>query len=176
MLNDAQLVLDSNASLAIAVGSQPSAQVIDLAGVGVGQAPPNYFGIQDAVFGEDIGIGDGASPPVLVVIVGTTFTSGGSATLQVQLQYSIDSGTPGYTPSAWKTILQTDTLPISVLTAGTKIAEMTMPPRYPGQAMPRFIRLNYVVGTATITAGTIAFAGITTGRFDNTSAIYAAGY
>jgi hypothetical protein len=176
MLNDTQLIFDNNSSLAIAAGSQASAQIIDLMGGGVGTAPVNYFGVQDAVAGEDIGIGDGVSPPVLVVIVGTTFTSGGAGTLQVQLQASVDSGTPGYTPSAWKTLLMTDTLPLSVLTAGTKIAECTWPPRYPGQAMPRFLRLNYVVGTATMTAGTIAFAAINTGRDDNTSAIYPAAY
>lgn len=176
MLNDTQLIFDSNASLAIAAGSQASQQVIDLMGGGVGTPPPNYFGVQNAVAGEDIGIGDGASPPVLNVIIGTTFTSGGAGTLQVQLQASVDSGAPNYTPSAWKTLLQTDTLPVAVLTAGTKIAECTWPPRYPGQAMPRFLRLNYVVATAAMTAGTIAIANINTGRDDNTNTIYPANY
>ena len=86
MLLDTQLILDNNVSLAIAVPGQPSAFTIDLMGVGVGQAPPNYFGVQDAVFGQDIGIGDGMSPPVLVVVVGTGFTTATGATLRVQFR------------------------------------------------------------------------------------------
>jgi hypothetical protein len=175
MLLDTQLIFDSNSSLIASAVSVPSENVIDLAGVGVGQAPPNYFGVQDLVFGEDIGIGDGASPPVLTVIVGTTFTTANAGTLTVALQYSIDSGAPGYTPSAWVTALQTGAIAVANLTAGQQIAEMTMPPRAPGQGMPRFIRLLYIVANA-FTAGTIAFAGINTGRNDDTKAIYPAAY
>lgn len=166
MLLDSGLVLSNNQSLAVAAGSVPSQGVIDFAGVGVGNAPVNAFGITDAVFGEDIGIGDGASPPNLVCIIGTTFAGGTS--LNVQLQESVDSGasgTPPYSPNTWLTIAETGTLLTAVLTAGTKIAEFTIPPRQPGQAFPRFFRLNYVVA-GNNTAGTIAFAGIATGRDD----------
>jgi hypothetical protein len=174
MLLDSQLTLDLNSSLAIAAGSQASANTLDWAGVGAGTAPPNYFGVQNAVFGQDIGIGDGESPPVLVCIVGTTFASLGAATLNVALQAAVDSGSPTYQPGAWDTIAETSALPLASLTAGTKIAEFTIPPRQPGQAFPRFFRLNYTVGTATMTAGTIAYAGIATGRDD--APIYPANY
>ena len=176
MLNDTQLILDNGSSLAVAAPGIPSALVIDLMGVGVGQAPPNYFGVQSAVFGEDPGIGDGVSPPVLVVIVGTAFTAVAGATLRVQFQESLDSGAPTYTPLLWKTVVQTDDLPASVLTAGQKIAEFTVPVRYPGQSFPRFIRLNYLLAVAgsSFSAGTIAFAGINTGRDD--LPIYPAAY
>src|ERR1039458_5967512 len=107
MLLDAQLVLDNGSSLAIAAPGQPSALTIDLMGGGVGTAPVNYFGVQDAVAGEDPGIGDGVSPPVLVVIVGTTFVAVAGATLRVQFQESVDAGAPTYQPAAWKTVLQT---------------------------------------------------------------------
>lgn len=175
-LNDTQLIFDNGTSLAIAAPGQPSALTIDLAGVGVGQAPPDYFGVQSATFGEDIGIGDGPSPPVLQVIVGTSFVAVAGATLRVQLQASVDSGAPSYTPLAWKTLLQTDDLPASVLTAGQKIAECAWPPRYPGQEFPRFLRLNYLLSVAgsSFSAGTIAIANINTGRDD--LPIYPAGY
>ena len=75
MLMDSQLIFDSNASLIASATQVPSQNVIDFLGQGVGQAPANYFGVQDAVFGEDIGIGDGASPPVLTVIVGNAFAT-----------------------------------------------------------------------------------------------------
>lgn len=175
MLLDTQLVLDNNTSLAIAAPGQPSALVIDLMGVGVGQPPPNYFGVQDATFGADVGIGDGVSPPVLTVIVGNTFTTANGGTLRVQFQESVDSGAPGYTPSAWRTVLQTDDIAVANLSAGAQIAEMTIPPRAPGQAFPRFIRLNYLVTNA-FTAGSIALAAINTGRNDDTKAIYPAAY
>lgn len=166
MLLDSQLVLSNNQSLAIAAPGAPSQNVIDFMGVGVGNAPPNYFGVQNAVFGQDIGIGDGESPPNIVCIVGTAFAGGTS--LQVQLQESVDSGatgSPAYSPNAWKTIAETDALTTAQLTAGQKIAEFTIPPRAPGQAFPRFFQLNYVI-VGTMTAGTIAFAGIATGRDD----------
>jgi hypothetical protein len=175
-LNDSQLIFDSNSSLVVVAPGQPSALVIDLMGVGVGQAPPNYFGIQDSVFGEDIGIGDGPSPPVLQVIIGTAFTTATGATLRVQFQESVDSGAPNYTPLLWKTIVQTDDLPASVLTAGQKIAEFAIPPRYPAQGFPRFLRLYYLLNVAasSFTAGTIAIANIVTGRDDTPS--YPAAY
>ena len=163
MILDSQLTLSSNQSRAVVAGSTPSDGIIDFMGAGVGTAPVNYFGIQNAVAGEDIGIGDGASPPNLVCIVGTPFAGG--TDLNVQLQESVDSGAPGYTPSSWLTIAETGTLADALLTAGQKIAEFTIPPRKPGQAFPRFFRLNYVT-TGTHTAGTIAYAGIATGRDD----------
>ena len=101
-----------------------------------GQPPPSYFGVQNPVFGEDIGVGDGPSPPVLQVIIQRT------AFVAVALQATSSSGAvaglggqraPWPPPSAWKTLLQTDDLPASVLTAGTKIAECAWLPRYPGQ-------------------------------------------
>jgi hypothetical protein len=158
---DLQLVLDSNRAITV---TAPSTGVIDFAGVGVGNAPPNSFGISNAVFGEDVGIGDGVSPPKICVILGTAFTAGGAGTMQVQVQESVDSGAPGYTPAAWQTIMETDTLSLAQLAAGAQIVDYTIAPRAPGQAFPRFLRLNYVVATGPMTAGTIAFAGVTTGN------------
>lgn len=166
MFLDSQLILDSNTSLALVAGSYPSANVIDFLGMGVGTAPANYFGVQNTVWGEDIGIGDGASPPNILCVVGTAFAGGTS--VNVQLQESVDSGptgAPPYSPNAWTTIAETGVLLDAVLTAGQKIAEFTIPPRAPGQAFPRFFRLQYVTA-GTHTAGTIAFAGILTGRDD----------
>lgn len=171
MILDINTTLSSAQSLAIAGPGAPSQNVLDFAGVGVGQPPQNTFGTA-SVFGEDIGIGDGASPPNILCIVGTTFATGGTGTLNVQLQESVDSGptgAPPYSPNAWTTIAETGVLTPSstVLIAGQKIAEFTIPPRAPGQNFPRFFRLNYVIPTGqSFTAGTIAYAGIITGRDD----------
>jgi hypothetical protein len=171
MLLDAQLTLDNGSSLVVAAPGQASAGVIDYLGLGVGQAPTSFFGVQNAVFGEDVGIGDGMSPPVVVCVVGTTFATATGATLRVQLQESVDSGAAGappYSPNAWQTILQTADLTAAQLTAGTKIAEFAIPPRNPGQAFPRFLRFYYYLAVAgsSFTAGTLAYAGVSTGRDD----------
>jgi hypothetical protein len=162
MILDANTILSANQSLAIAAPGAVSQGILDLTGQGVGNPPANAFGTA-TVFGEDIGIGDGASPPLIVCIIGTTFTTGTAGTLRVQLQAAVDDGTGN--PGTWDTIVQSDDYAVGVLTAGTKIAEFTVPPRAPGQAFPRFYRLNYLIANA-FTAGTIAFAGIDTGRDD----------
>ena len=169
MYLDAQLVLSESQAITV---TAPSTNLYDVAGVGVGVAPPNWFGISDAVFGQDSGIGHGASRPTIVCIVKTAFAAAGAGTLQVQLQASVDSGAPGYTPSAWTTLVETDTLSLAQL-AGTlvgnvqssKIAEFDIPPRAPGQNLPRFYRLNYVVATGPMTAGALS-AYINLGRDD----------
>lgn len=168
MILDSNLVLSSDQAITV---TAPSASIIDLAGVGAGNSMPNAFGTAD-VFGQDIGIGDGASPPQLAVIVGTAFAAAGAATIQVQLEAAIDDGTGN--PGTYQVLAETDAIAKSLLTAGRKIAEFTIPPRYPGQAFPRFYRLNYVVATGPMTAGTIAFAGIVTGRDD--APMYPAAY
>lgn len=159
MILDINLALSTNQAI---TATAVSTGVIDLAGVGVGQPAPNRFGTATS-FGEDIGIGDGASPPNLLCQVGTSFAGGTG--LQVQLQAAVDTDNTG-TPGTWETIAETDSIPEAQLTAGTKIGEFTIPPRYPGQGFPRFYRLNYVVSGGPFTAGAIGYAGIITGRDD----------
>lgn len=162
MILDINLTLDSARALTVTAVSNG---VIDLAGVGVGVAPPNKFG--GTLFGEDIGGGgpSSASPPQLIVKVGTAFTAGGSATLQVQLQASIDTAVT-YQPAAWDTIIETDTVAVALLTAGAQVANFTIPNRYLGQGQPRYYRLNYIIATGPMTGGTIGYAGIATGIDD----------
>jgi hypothetical protein len=169
MLLDATLVLSQNQAITV---TAPSSGTIDFASLGLNQAVTNRFGT-GTNFGEDPGIGDGVSPPNILCVVGTTFTAGGAGTLTVQLQESVDTSNTGV-PASWKTIAQTDALALAQLTAGQQIAEFTIPPRAPTQGFPRFFRLNYVVGTGPMTAGTIAFAGIITGRDD--APMYPAAY
>jgi hypothetical protein len=162
------LILDINSSLdsnhAITV-TAPSTGVYDTAGLGVGVPVTNITGIVNkaaAVFGNDLGTGGPlASGPQLVAYVGTAFTAGGAATLQVQLQAAIDNGSGG--AGTWNTILQTNAYALATLIAAAKIADFSVPPGYPGVGYPRFYRLNYVVATGPMTAGTISYAGLLTG-------------
>ena len=165
-INDANLVFSSDQAITV---TAPSTNIIDLAGVGVGNAVPNAFGTP-SVFGQDIGIGSGEGP-VLDVTVTEAFTAAGAATMQVQLQAAIDDGTNN--PGTWETIAETAAIGKALLTLGRKIAEFAIPPRWPGQGFPRFYRLNHVVATGPMTAGKLTSL-INTGR--NDAPMYPAAY
>ena len=163
MILDATLALSTNQAVTVTAVSQ---NVLDLAGLGVGVPVANKFGVENTSFGEDIGGGGPhAEAPQLLVQVGTAFTAGGSATLRVQLQAAVDTSNSG-TPGTWQTIEQTDDIAVALLTAGAQVANFTVPKRYLGQNFPRFYRLNYIVSTGPMTAGTIGYAGILTGVDD----------
>ena len=83
---------------------------------------------------------------MLLCEVVTPFTSGRSATLQVQFQTSPDNST-------WSTLAQSDAIPVASLVQGYKF----LPGELPG-GTSRYLRLNYVVGTAAMTAGSLAAA------------------
>ncbi len=133
-----------NSGVTFTAGSQASANVID-----VSQLASSASG-----YGRDIGIGEDLE---LVVMVTTLFTSGNAATLQVQLQYAPDSsGSPG----SYVTVAQSIAYAMAALAAGAELLRIKMPPMTPspatGSAMPKFIRMNYVVGSYNMTAGAIA--------------------
>jgi hypothetical protein len=85
---------------------------------------------------------------MLLCEVVTAFTSGGSATLQVQFQTAPDNGSGA--PGSWSTLAQSDAIAVASLVQGYKF----LPGELPGGTQ-RFLRLNYVVGTAAMTAGTL---------------------
>ena len=155
------MLLDINSSLSASqaiTATATSTGVYDTAGLGVGVAVTNITGIVNkttATFGNDLGTGGpNASSPQLVAYVGTAFTAGGAGTLQVVLQAAVDNGSGG--AGTWKNILETDTYALATLTAGAKIADFNVPPGYPGIGYPRFYRLNFVVATGPMTAGTVS--------------------
>ena len=117
----------SSAQAVTSTGSTTSTNVIDL---GVAR---------------DIG-GAVTDQLMLLCEVVTAFTSGGSATLQVQFQTSPDN-------SAWSILAQSDAIPVASLVQGYKF----LPGELPG-GTSRYLRLNYVVGTAAMTAGALTAA------------------
>lgn len=125
----------SKAQPVTATGSTPSANIIDL-----GVARDIGGAVTDNLF--------------LLCEVVTAFTSGGSATLKVQYQTAPDSsGSPG----AWSTIAQSDDIAVASLVQGYKFLQGLQPSGQSGSP-PRFVRMNYVVGTAVMTAGNITAA------------------
>jgi hypothetical protein len=138
--------------------------VIDLLGVGQGQAPPNIIG-NASLFGQDPGIGIWV--PEVEITVGTAFTTGNAATANIAFQYAPDTGAAGgYLPGAWETAAETGAKPVSEMTAN-QVLRMKVPPTPPNTPTPRFARLLFQVPAATnMTAGTITWAGIIQGRDD----------
>lgn len=135
----------SQAQAVVNTGSTPSTNIIDL--------------------GVARDIGGAVTDLMLMVEVVTAFTSGGSATLQAQYQGSTDS-------SAWTIIVQSDAIAVASLVQGYKFLQGP-PASWLSTSPFRYHRINYVVGTAAMTAGAIT-AGYTP-RLQH-SPVYAAGY
>lgn len=94
---------------------------------------------------RDVGGATGAALFLLCEVT-TPFTSSGSGTLQVQVQTSADN-------SSWSILDQSDAVPVASLSQGYKF----LPNKLAGPTQ-RYLRLNYVVGTAAMTAGAITAA------------------
>ena len=160
-------------SLVAAAGVAVASSVYDELGAGVGQAPGNIIGTR-SVFGADLGVGE---KPLLDVAVGTAFATSNGATLNVQFQGAVDSGSPSYQPGTWNTLMETGPIAVGNLTAGQVIARFPFAMAFPPATMPRYLRLNFVMPSGeNFTAGTIAFATITMVRDDLTNKYAAKNY
>jgi hypothetical protein len=106
---------------------------------------------------RDIGSGEVLE---VIVVIDQTFTSGGAGTLDVKLQTDTAVGF-----GTVVTLLSTGATALASLTAGAQIARWRVP-----RGVLRYLRLQYVVATADMTAGTIT-AGISIGRQE--TAVYA---
>lgn len=147
MILDALLQFDNAVSLAIAAGTQASTNVIDL---GITSGIPTSANGGGA---RDIGVGDDPAMKLLVQVT-TTFTSGGAATLSVTLQGAVDNGAGA--PAAFSSWWVSPAYALAALNAGSRLLDMDMPRPPDGIAIPRYLRLLYTVGAATVTAGNIS--------------------
>lgn len=146
--------------------------IIDLLGVGVGQAPPGIIGSERTTFGMDPGVG--GLRPELMIAIGTAVTAVAGATLKIALQAAADQGAAGnYQPSTWTDIVSQDGLAAANLVAGAVPARFPFLPDFPANLQPRFLRLLFSPQSAagltpggSFSAGTIGFALVTTVRDD----------
>lgn len=146
MILDSLLQFDNAVSLAIAAGTQASTNVIDLHMAGI----PVLASGQGA---RDIGIGDNPALEMLCIVT-TTFTSAGAGTLSVALQGATDNGSGA--PGSYSTWWTSPAYALATLNAGSQLFNMTVPRPPDGLAIPRFLRLLYTVGAATMTAGNVS--------------------
>lgn len=101
---------------------------------------------------RDLGIGD--DPMLkLLVRVGTAGVSAGGGTLQLELAGAPDngSGAAGSYTVMWLSAAYT----MAQAYAGADLANIDVPRVIAGQVLPRFLRLRFIVASATITAGTM---------------------
>jgi hypothetical protein len=101
----------------------------------------------DLLNARDMGIGDDPALK-LAIYVGTGFSTTDSATLQIQAQGSTDNAT-------FTTYAESRAYTSGELTTGAKLFPIDWPHRGPGDALPRYLRLAYVMGTLSFTAGVI---------------------
>ena len=146
MILDSLLQFDASNNLAQVTGTYNSTNIIDLGG-------PNLPVLANLQGARDIGIGDDPAMKLLVQVT-TTFTSGGAGTLAVNFQGNTDNGS-GAPTATWTTWYTSPTFALATLIVGARLMDMDMPRPPAGVAIPRFLRLTYVVGGATMTAGTV---------------------
>jgi hypothetical protein len=157
MILDSLLLFDTAANLAQPVGTYYSANILDL---GVASGIPSSANGGGA---RDLGIGDKPSLK-LFAQVNTLFTSGGAGTLSVGIQSAPDNGAGA--PGAWTaTWWVSPTYALATLVAGERLFDMDMPRPPAGIAIGRYLRMVYVVGGATFTAGVLE-SGIVIDRDD----------
>ncbi|NMZ78405.1 Bbp16 family capsid cement protein [Pseudomonas mandelii] len=107
---------------------------------------------------RDIGAGE---PIYLVVAMLAAATAVGAATTNIQLQTSDDDAT-------WVTLFDSGALALADLAAGKRPVQIAVP-----RGVRRYLRLNFVIGTGPLTAGSF-WAGLVKDVQDNTK--YASGF
>lgn len=138
-LLDALDVMSTNDNLAQSAGTYLSSKSIDL---WAGQAT-----LPTDVFGNAAIIDPGRSNVKLLCQVTTTFTSGGSATLQAQLVMADNAAL-----STNLVVLESsDVIALATLAAGYQFRFGSLPPGI----TKRYLGMQYVIGTAAMTAGNI---------------------
>lgn len=103
-------------------------------------------------------IGDGAHPAMyLAVGVNAAFTAGGAGTLQIQMQGSVDNATY-YTYAETRAFSIAELTPIGRLFVAAWPA-VPVPSASPlaanSGALPRYLRLNYIVATGPMLTGSV---------------------
>lgn len=125
-------------------GTQVASNIIDL---GVASGVPSSANGGGA---RDIGTGDDPSLKLSVIVV-AAFTGGTSLGLLLQGAPDNGSGAPGSYTTMW----QSPAVVVEAsLVAGLQIANIDVPRPAVGQAMPRFLRLEFV-SVGTHSAGTV---------------------
>lgn len=159
MILDALQMFDPPSSprnLAQVAGDYASQNILDY-----GLLSPSLPTPGAGVGSRDMGIGDKPALKLFVQVV--TAFAGSTGTLAIAFQGSIADANGD--PAAWTTWYTSPTYALATLNAGSRLLDISFPRPPDGIAVPRFVRLLYTIGTATMTAGTVA-AGVVLDRDD----------
>ena len=117
-------------------GTQAASNVVDLGLAGI-PTSANAGGARDISVGDD--------PMLKLSVLVVTAVTGGTS-LQLQLQGCIDNGSGGLGTAT--TMWTSPVFAEATLIAGAQLANIDVPRPIPGQALPRFLQLNFIsVGT-----------------------------
>ena len=139
-------------------GTQTATNILDL-GIGANATTGGLPLSGSGGGARDIGIGDSPALKLLVQVI--TLFSGGT-NLYVTLSGAPDSGTG--TQGSYTTMYTGPTVTEANLIVGARLADVDVPRPAPGQALPRYLRLQYVTSGAH-TAGAV-FGAIVLDRHD----------
>lgn len=111
--------------------------------------------------GRDLGIGD---DPALELLILCTAAFAGGTSIAFALEGAPDNGSGA--PGAYTRMWLSPVYALAALAAaGVQLANVTVPRTIPGQPLPRFLRLAYVI-VGTFTGGGSVEAGIVLDRDD----------
>jgi hypothetical protein len=148
----------------VGVASARSA-IQDFLGQGAGTQPQNIIG-NATLFGQPDAMGVGRQRLELEISTGSAAFVGVGVSLNVQLQYAADLGTPTYQPDTWVTAVETGAIAVGNLGAYALIFKNPLVPPPPGLTRPRFFSLNFVITGGLFTTGVINYALLTPSRDD----------
>lgn len=143
MIFSEELMFSDDQDVSQAAGTYPSTNKIDTG------APGTVYGAAAALVRN---VGPGNPVPILVQLT-ETVTSAGAATMQFQIETADEEAFD----TTNVVVAQSRVYALADLVAGLKWGVAVLP-----NDMKRFIRVNYVIGTAATTAG-LATAGIVHG-------------
>lgn len=147
----------------VGVGSAASS-VLDFLGQGQGTAPQNIIG-NATLFGQPDAFGVGYRLELAMATGAANFVGAG-VSLNIQLQYAPDLGTPTYLPGTYVTVAESGAIAVGTLLANTKLWPNPFIPPWGLSVRPRYARLNFVMTGGTFTTGSIAYANLVPGRDD----------
>lgn len=158
MLTDQNLVL-SNGQAVTATAASTNAYDIETGNTFTTSftAPNDVIG-NATYFGEDLGLGRGKGTPAIVVFTGSG-TPAAATSLQIQARGAPNNATAAASllrsDLTFAVYIQTDAILLASILASIRLAEIDLPRRSPGAALPRFLDLNYVVAGSNFTGLTL---------------------
>jgi hypothetical protein len=157
------MILDSLFQFSLAAGDVPTVTAVsgNIVDIGIGSLA-NPAIPSDAAGGgaRDLGIGD---QPSLKLLVEVTAAFAGGTSLQVQVQGAPDNGAGA--PGAFTTMASGPVVALAQLIQGAQICDLDIPRPAPGQVLPRYLQLNYVI-VGTMSGGGTLKAWAVLDRFD----------